>query len=173
MNNREITWGIAGSLLLYFHNIVNNPNDIDIIVAEDDAVQINKVISTLGEEKKGVPLKTLSNKFFSKYCVDYVDIDIMGGFAIQHAKGIYKLPFNEESIVEHNRINGIDIPLCSLEDWFVLYLLIPNREDKVTMIEEYFNANGIDHPIILEKAIQQRLPDVVEKRVINLLDLVN
>ncbi|MET3697044.1 hypothetical protein SAMN05877753_101377 [Bacillus oleivorans] len=89
----------------------------------------------------------------------------MGGFAIQHQEGIYKLTFNEESIVDHKNINGVEIPLCSLEDWYVLYWLIPDKREKADLIENYLRNKGVKHPRLLEKALEQPLPFEVKERV--------
>lgn len=81
----------------------------------------------------------------------------MGGFGIQHIDGIYKLSFDKKSIVAYKKINGVDIPLCSLEDWYVLYWLIPNKQEKALLIENYLRANGLMYPHLLETALKQPL----------------
>ena len=44
---------------------------------------------------------------------------------------LFKYTFDQSSISEIKIINGVNIPLTSLEDWYVIYQLIPNREIKV------------------------------------------
>lgn len=51
----------------------------------------------------------------------------MSGFVVNHNTGIYNYIFDYDSITEFKVINGISIPLTSLEDWYVMYQLIPNR----------------------------------------------
>ena len=169
VNNKKITWGVGGSLLLNFHKLIDKPNDIDILVDEINADHLNEIISPIArtiEAKRSNPFRT---SYFTKYCINNIDIDIMGGFAIQHNEGVYKLSLKEESIVAHKKINGVDIPLCSLEDWYILYWLIPDKQNKAVLIEDHLRTTGVKHPRLLEEALQQSLPLEVKDRVVNLL----
>jgi hypothetical protein len=170
LNDREITWGIGGSLLLSFHQLITNPNDIDILVDENHANQLNEIIAPMGESKKVLHSDPFRTNYFTKHRMNNTDIDIMGGFAIQHSEGIYKLSLNKESIVAHITINGVEIPLCSLEDWYILYWLIPGKQEKSVLIENYLRTNGVKHSWLLEEALKQQLPYEVKERVKKLLN---
>ncbi|MCW6074588.1 hypothetical protein LAV44_04540 [Clostridium sporogenes] len=61
--------------------------------------------------------------------------------------------FDYNSISEFKTINGVNISFTSLEDWCVIYQLIPNREGKVKVIESYLLLNGIKNPFLLERAL--------------------
>jgi len=170
LNNKGITWGVGGSLLLSFYQIIDDPNDIDILVDENHANQLNEIIAPMGELKKVIHSDPFRTEYFTKYLINATDIDIMGGFAIQHSEGIYKLSLNKKSIVSYKKINEIDIPLCSLEDWYILYWLIPGKQEKAILIEDFFKMNGVKHSSILEKALTQPLPLEVKDRVEKLLN---
>jgi hypothetical protein len=169
VNHNKITWGVGGSLLLNFYQIIGNPNDIDILVDENQAHHLNSILSKIGRPKLATSVHPFKTQHFSKYQIGNVDIDIMGGFAIQHNEGIYKIDLNEDSIVAHKKINGVEIPLCSLEDWYILYWLIPNKQEKAILIEKYLQENGVKNPRIIEEAIKQPLPVEVKERVKRLL----
>ncbi|MFD2657655.1 hypothetical protein [Gracilibacillus thailandensis] len=49
-NNQNITWGVGGSLLLRFHQLIDKPNDIDILVDLDHTTQMNQILSLIGTE---------------------------------------------------------------------------------------------------------------------------
>ncbi|WP_188454807.1 hypothetical protein [Virgibacillus oceani] len=170
INNNNITWGVGGSLLLKIHNLIDNPNDIDILVSKYNATHLNKILLPLGKRKEVTYSAPFRTSYFTKYCINNIGIDIMGGFAIEHAEGIYKLSFHRDSIVAYQKINGVDIPLCSLEDWYILYCLIPNRQDKLELLEKYFKTNGIQHARILENALMQPLPAKIKAKVLRLLN---
>lgn len=121
INGHKLTWGVGGSLLLSFYNIVEKPNDIDILVDESNAASFNEIMSSIGERKDALRSELFHTTHFSKYRMNGIDIDVMGGFAVQHDEGVYKISLQEESIVSHKTIYGVDIPLCALEDWYVLY----------------------------------------------------
>lgn len=169
LKNKNITWGVGGSLLLNFYNIIDKPNDIDILVEETNVTKLNEIIASIGKPKEAISLSPFRTMDFSKYKINGIDVDVMGGFAIQHEEGIYKLSLQQESIVNHKNINGVDIPLCSLEDWYILYWLIPNKQEKALLIESYFKNNGVAFPELLEEALKQSLPIEVRERVAKLL----
>lgn len=169
INKTEISWGVGGSLLLNFHELLDKPNDIDILVDEQSVDQLNKGLSKIARTNEAIHHEPYKTVYFSKYSIDNIDIDIMGGFAIQHDEGVYKLSFNEGSVVAHKNINGVEIPLCSLEDWYILYWLIPGKQEKAILIENHFRNVGVKYPIILEEALKQSLPFKVKERVKRLL----
>ncbi|QGH35973.1 hypothetical protein GI584_18790 [Gracilibacillus salitolerans] len=170
LKNKNIIWGVGGSLLLSFYKIIDKPNDIDILVDETNATKLNEIMSSIGKAKEALSSHPFRTMNFSKYRINGIDIDVMGGFAIQHDEGIYKISLQQESIVTHKKINGVDIPLCSLEDWYILYWLIPNKQEKALLIENFLRTNGIIYPQLLEKALKQSLPLEVKERVEKLLN---
>ena len=93
----------------------------------------------------------------------------MAGFAINHSNGTFRYIFDQNSISEFKLINGVNIPFTSLEDWYVIYQLIPNREVKVKMIENYLLSNKIKKTILLERSLQGCLPIDVRKKVEEML----
>ncbi|MHA6250637.1 nucleotidyltransferase family protein [Oceanobacillus sp. CAU 1775] len=165
LNEHKITWGVGGSLLLNFYKLIDKPNDIDILVDEADAARLNKIMLSIGSACEATSIRPFCTTYFSEYEMNKVEIDVMGGLAIQHDVGIYKLAHKQESIVASKLVNGIEIPLCSLEDWYILYWLIPNKQEKAILIEEYLMRNGVEHPRIIEDALKQPLPIEVRKRV--------
>ncbi|MGV8984445.1 hypothetical protein [Clostridium sp.] len=77
--------------------------------------------------------------------------------------------FDQSSISEIKIINGVNIPLTSLEDWYVIYQLIPKREIKVAMIENYLLLNGVKMPTLLERALRGDLPKKVRDKIEGIL----
>ncbi len=169
INKKNINWGVGGSLLLYFHQLVKDPNDIDLLVSEKDALTLIKTLNELGSSREAYSMYPFCTTYFSTSIVNTNEIDVMGGFCIEHPLGEYKLLFDEMSVVDYITIDKSKIPLTALEDWFVLYQLMPNKHEKVTLLENYFLENGIKHPYLLEKAIQQPLPVDVRKKIEHLL----
>ncbi|MGL5243797.1 MAG: hypothetical protein ACRC7R_01290, partial [Sarcina sp.] len=103
--------------------------------------------------------------------INELDVDVMCGFAVNHTNGTFNYVFDSNSISEFKVINEVKIPFTSLEDWYVLYQLIPNREVKVKIIEKYLLSNGIKKPMLLERALEGCLPIDIRKRVCNILNL--
>jgi hypothetical protein len=59
--------------------------------------------------------------------------------------------------------SGVEIPLSALEDWFVLYSLMPspNKQAKAKQIKQHLLANPIEHPELLRRLIQLSLPQTL------------
>ncbi|NLA54057.1 MAG: hypothetical protein GX858_06895 [Clostridiales bacterium] len=56
-----------------------------------------------------------------------------------------------------------------MEDWYVIYQLIPGREAKVKLIEDYLKSNKISHPNLLQTALEGNLPAGIQKNIRRLL----
>ncbi|MEH7224665.1 hypothetical protein V7112_12725 [Bacillus sp. JJ1566] len=165
IGDRKIVWGVGGSLLLSVHGLVQHPNDIDLLVKEEDAVDLNEILAGLGtpiEAESKLPFKT---SHFAKFNVGGIQVDSMGGFAIEHNEGVFRLPFDEDSVVGSFE----EIPISSLEDWYVLYWLIPNKQEKAILIENHFKKNRVKHPGLLVRALNQPLPHEIREKVVKLL----
>ena len=68
-------------------------------------------------------------------CIKGIDIDVMARLAINCCDRVYEHDFDHYSISRMILINGAKLPFARLKDWFVIYLLLPDREPKVLMIK--------------------------------------
>lgn len=170
-NNSNIKWAVGASMLLNQFDLIEKPNDIDIFIDINDIEKADKILEDIGEKKVWEKTSTYSTKYFYEYVVNEIDIDVMAGFAVNHNDGVFEYTFDSNSISEFKIINGVKIPFTSLEDWYVIYQLIPNRQVKVKIIENYLLANGIGKSILLERALQGDLPREVRENIENILSL--
>lgn len=163
LNEGNISWGVGASLLLNQYGLVDSPADIDIITEIKDIGKANDILSALGtkktkEEKPGI----YSTDFFSEYSINSTDIDIMAGLKINLSDSVYEYKFDKNSTPHHYLIGDVFVPFMTLEDWYILYQLIPDREKKVKLIEKYFKKNGIEYPSLLQKSLNNSsLPQTV------------
>lgn len=169
LNKRNIKWAVGGSILLNQFGLVDNPNDIDLIVDLSDVDKADSILKEIGIKKVNEKIKTYSTKFFYEYVVNEVDVDVMAGLSINHDEGLFDYIFDNHSTDKVVKINGIDIPFTSLEDWYVIYQLIPNREFKVKIIEEYLLSNGIKNRYLIERALEGNLPNKIRIRIEELI----
>jgi len=169
LNNSNIVWGVGASILLNQFGLIEKTNDIDIFVDIKDIERVDEILKSIGEKKKRKKTSTYSTKYFYEYTVGGIDVDVMAGFAVNHNNGVFEYIFDYNAISEFRLINGVNIPFTSLEDWYVIYQLIPNRETKVNMIQKYLLLNGINKPFLLERALEGNLPIEVRKKIENIL----
>ncbi len=170
LNNDGICWGIGGSLLLNKYGLVDQVNDIDIIVSQSD---IDRAVNILDRIAMRIPApikEEYGTKYFYHYLLNEIDIDVMSRFIIKHDSGSYEFPFDEGSITCITKIENIELPYMSLEEWLIAYMLMPHREQKVSSIWNYLKKNGILYPDLLEKAFVQQLPQNIERKLKELLN---
>lgn len=168
-NKSNIVWGVGASILLNQFGLIDKPNDIDILVDIKDIERADEILKSMGEKKQWEKTATYSTKYFYEYIIDGIDVDVMSGFAVNHSSGVFEYAFDHNSISEFKVINGVKIPFTSLEDWYVIYQLIPNREPKVKMIEKYLLLNGIKKNFLLQRAMKGCLPLQVRERIKSIL----
>ncbi|WP_315120612.1 hypothetical protein [uncultured Clostridium sp.] len=170
LNHEGVKWAVGASILLNHYGLVDNPNDIDILIDLEDKEKVDNIFKDLGVGEEKGKTTTYLTRYFGEYKVNNVYVDIMGGFIINHENGQYEYIFDENSITSSMDLNGINIPLTSLEDWYVAYQLIPNRDYKVEIIENHLLKQGIKHMDLLKRASKQELPDHVKDRISKLVD---
>lgn len=165
LNNAGILWGVGASLVLNQYGLISNPNDIDLLVDIKDIEKTDEILKNIGHKKPFEETSFYSTKYFYEYVINGIDVDVMAGFAINFDENSYEYSFDNKSITNVKIINGVKIPLTSLEDWYILYQLMQNRESKVNMIEKYLLDNGIKDASLINRALSKNLPDKVRERV--------
>lgn len=123
-NEADITWAVGASLLLYFQGGTEDFHDIDIVVSEEDALRMRSVLLKLGQEQETNSDKNFRSKYFWKFQVDEVEIDVMGGLVIIKEGKEYYCPLLVEEITGTVMVNGVSIPLHSIERWRYFYELM-------------------------------------------------
>lgn len=171
LNNSNITWAVGASVLLNQFGLIDKPNDIDIFVDIKDIDKVDEILKGIGRKKKWEKTATYSTKYFYEYLIDGTDVDVMAGFAINHNNGVFEYDFDDNSISEFRTINEVNIPFASLEDWYVIYNLIPNREYKADLLEKHLLLKGIRKPNLLQKALKKSLPVETRRKIENILNL--
>jgi len=170
LNQAGVHWGVGASVLVYYCGLVDTPHDIDILTSELDVETVATILGSLGRETQGDPRSLYSTSRFLEYVVDGTNVDVMAGLAIKHTDGTYVLPFDDRSVTMTRTENSVTIPFTSLEDWYVLYQLIPGREAKVKLIEDHMLNSGIADLSVLERAIARELPPHVRARTLRLME---
>lgn len=140
LNREKITWGIGASCLLdYYHILEKPPRDVDILIKLSDAEHADVILSGLGKKQVWEASEKYATKYFLEYVIDGVEIDAMAGMTIVRNKFHYTYPFDERGICGYWNLDGIEIPLTSLSDWYVLYLMM-GREARAEQISDYLKG---------------------------------
>ena len=125
----EVTWALGASGLLYFHGLVPDFRDLDLMVLLPDAGRAQEVLSRLGTP---LPLKAndpiYRTAVFREYTVDGVDADLMAGMAIERDGTLHDCSLRREDIAGTVTVLGEAVPLHSLACWRRYYALMGRRE---------------------------------------------
>jgi hypothetical protein len=169
LNASGVIWAVGASILLNHYGLIENPNDIDILVDLNDIEKVDEILKSIGEKKTREKEKMYATKYFYEYVVNGVDVDVMSGLTINNEDSIFEYIFDESSISEIKNVNGVNIPLTSLEDWYVIYQLIPGREGKVKMIEDYLLVSGIRNAALLKRTLKGELTKEIRYKIEEIL----
>ena len=171
LNAAGVTWAVGASAMLYLESVVTTFNDIDLIIAEDDLPAAQAAMLSTGAVPlpPAPPVSAYRSVFFSEYQLDGVDFDLLCDFTIRRKDAVYRYPFGRERVAEWVDVQGERAPLCPLEDWYVLYLLMPGRQKRATLIGHHLHANPREHSRLwLNRWLGTRLPGDVRERVMAL-----
>lgn len=141
LNLNHINWALGGSALLKLSGIELDVNDIDIMIHENDFDSCIDLLRSVSIECEVIQSEIFKTKYYRKFIWNNIHIDCMGGMSIHLSNNVFNYQYDhkDKDVV----LDNIYIPLCYIEDWYILYHLMPNRETKINMIEYYYN----DHPI--------------------------
>jgi hypothetical protein len=135
-NKKSITWAVGGSLLLYFHDILEEPKDIDIVIAPEDKETVFQILKEIGKELETKEVSNYKTGVFGKFDVDGIEVDIIGDFYIKVSDGYYLHPFNSKNLQVVKR-NNVRIYLDSLENWLMTYEAMGDPKKRVELIKQF------------------------------------
>lgn len=161
----KIHWGIGGSKLLNFYRITETVNDLDLLISLDDVDAALQILDKLGKRIEITNIEEYYTESFSRFLVDGIEIDVMANFKIQHEAGVYDFQFDNSTKVEKVQLDDVELPLSSLEEWYIAYLLMKNRDSKVEMIEHFLlKKKEIDLGLLMNR-MHQGIPIEVLLRI--------
>ena len=166
-SKHNITWGLGASSLLNYHGLVDIVNDLDILVIPDDIEKVENILFKIGKKEISAPSEVYSNEYFGEFVIDEVNIHVMSRMTITNHGVTYVYPFDEKSIVDYWMMEDVRIPMTSLEEWYILYHMIPNKEKKVKLLDEYFSNHEVKNPDLIKRA--DNLPDWIANKLQALL----
>lgn len=140
LNDRGITWAVGASVMLNHYGLVEEPGDIDIMVSMEDIHRLDFILSELGERVVGIPDETYKTKYFCEYMIDGIEVDVMAGLCVHRGGRDHSFPFNRDSIGEWMEVDGVEVPLAKLEEWYEIYKVLPGRERKAEAIGKYLDS---------------------------------
>lgn len=171
LNQNNILWGVGGSVLLWCYQLVDEYHNIGIIVSEKDIGKTDMLLSGIGTRLPETKNDFYDPVFFQKYRVDGFSVDVTSGLAIRTNDTIYRYAFDERSLPHSVRMGGEQIPFTTLEEWYVLYSLFPQGENRARLIETFFADTGVIYPQVMKRMLTDSLPDHITRKCNSLLNI--
>ncbi|MFB1099447.1 hypothetical protein [Terribacillus sp. JSM ZJ617] len=165
----EIVYAVGGSLLLYLKGLPVSPNDMDILVEPEQFARAKRTlqnIAVISEDK--LPLDRFQTKSCTTFTMsDGLQVDLMAGFAVSYGGNVLEMPF---TAVRDQTIAGV-LPLSSMEAWYIMYWLLPGKEGKRSVMEQYFRSSGLKDRHYLQQALEFELPEGASAAIQDLLTI--
>lgn len=163
LNRLNCTWAIGGSIILNYYGLLDKPNDIDILVDPKYADKIKEFMNIIGKPLELPPKDPFRTEEFFGYLVEDTIVEFMGGFKVDlGGNKTYEFILDDNAITDNMTLDGVKINLTSLEDWFVAYSVMKDPKRRVPLIKEYFKKSKINHKNLLERNLNQDLPENIK-----------
>jgi hypothetical protein len=143
LQRRGVVWAVGGSVLLRERGLdVATPNDLDILVPFPEAEASHEALRELGEWERGEPKAPFCTRHFYRYRIGAHDVEVLAGFRVEHAAGMFELPFSDDAIAIGTGPEML--PFSLLEDWWLLYSLMPSaaKRAKAEKIKRHLVETG-------------------------------
>lgn len=145
LNEAGIRWAVGGSVLLQANGFPVEPNDLDVIFEKNDAEKAVRLLETAGARRASDPSYHYQSYSFTELMVGSVEVDLMAGLTIIKDRVHYVYPFDASTPLDVLTIGTTTVPFMSLEDWLVLYALMPGKAWKAQLISDHFRKHGQLH----------------------------
>lgn len=136
LNQKQITWAVGASVMLYLRGVTDHFNDIDLLIDEKDVATLTEEFTKIGTLIKPNINDQYQSKYFLEFVVDEVEVDVIAGFVINYHGIAYDCPLKPSQIDKKCMVNEQEIPLHALSVWRKYYRLM-ERASKVEMIDQY------------------------------------
>ena len=170
LNSLGVTWGVGGSYLLMIHELIDNPQDLDLWVSPDDMKKIRASFSNCIELQTDIMLPP---ELHYKILYKDIEVDFVACFKVKPNQYEFEYSINPDNIQKIKSKSGIDLPCTYLEDWYIVYRLL-KRDDKANLIKIFFKKNKLSSFIdVLQNNIENensKLPRYITKDVQKLIN---
>jgi hypothetical protein len=144
-------WALTCGSALTLHGLDYEPSDLDFFGDSDSAER-------LGRALHGLPIvfpmelrhSAMISSYWGRFRVNGTDVDIVGDFTVDRDRERYAWNAAHPcwDRLEVVKVRGVGIPLFSLEDLLVLYMVLPGEQRKIGRIHDALKARGCDAPYL-------------------------
>lgn len=128
LKDSNINWVVTGSLGFALQNVPVTPQDIDLQTNEAGAYEIERLLSKY--VTRNVVFSSVENirSHFGALTIDGIKVEIMGDIAKRLEDGTWEEPVDLERYKQFVEVEGMQIPVLSLEYEYQAYLKLGRIE---------------------------------------------
>jgi hypothetical protein len=139
INDSNVNWAVTGSLSFAIQGVPIEPNDIDIQTDEAGAYEIESRFLEFVTQKVTFSSGDKIRSYFGVLMIDGIKVEIMGDIQKHLDGGVWEEPVDlgcHKRIVE---INGMQLPVLSLEYEYQAYLKL-GRFERAEMLRRWLDS---------------------------------
>lgn len=161
LDDKQILWAVGGTTLLRLYGITKESNHITILISSKDIKMVDRLLSSVGQKHPRELSPSYASRYYCRYTVQNQEVQVISGMALHYKGFLFTYPFARQSICQMCRLRNVALPMMAIEDWYVLYQMMPGRETAVENIEHYFATHGLQNPDRFESMRRYPLPPAV------------
>lgn len=151
LRGTEVNWVVTGSTGFALQGLPVEPNDIDVQTDEKGAYEIEKLFSECVAKKVSFSLAEKIRSHFGALQIDGIKVEIMGDIQKRNDDGSWDDPVDLNRNKLFVEIEGMTIPVLSLEYEYQAYIKL-GRVEKANMLKEWLEND----PRFLERIERAR-----------------
>lgn len=139
LNNAKIIWAVTGSLGFALHGMPVEVHDIDIQTDKIGAYDIENLFKEYVIENVKFSSSEKIRSHFGALMIDDIKVEIMGDIQKRLEDGTWEEPVDLKHHKRAVKIEGMQVPVLSLEYEYHAYLKL-GRTEKAVMIMEWLQG---------------------------------
>ncbi|MFQ6032212.1 MAG: nucleotidyltransferase domain-containing protein [Candidatus Zixiibacteriota bacterium] len=139
LNDSTINWVVTGSFSFALQGVPVGPNDIDIQTNREGAYEIEHLFSEFVSKKVKFSSTERIRSHFGELIIDGIKVEIMGDIQKRLEDGSWENPVNLQRYKQVIEVEGMQIPLLSLEYEYQAYLKL-GRIEKAEMLRKWLHG---------------------------------
>ena len=141
LEKSNISWAVTGSLGMALQNVDVTIHDIDIQTDEKGAYEIEKLLSEYVIAPVHYKKSEHIRSHFGSFEINGIKVEVMGAIQKYLENEIWEEPVVVEKHKKWIEIDGIKIPVLSLEYEYEAYTKL-SRKEKAEMLREWLKREG-------------------------------
>ena len=137
----NVNWALTGSLNLALQGVPVEVNDIDILTDKVGAYEIENCFSEFVARKVAFSSAERIRSYLGALIIDGVKVEIMGDVQLKRENGSWEEPVDLERNKRTLEIEGIQIPVMSLEHAHQAYVKL-GRMKKAEILRKWLNGDS-------------------------------